>query len=66
MLNSLINIQAEVAELADALDSKSSELNTRAGSTPAFCTLFVIFLNFDLRRFFFIVLTYFIKRYIGL
>jgi hypothetical protein len=27
-----------VAELADALDSKSSGLNTRAGSTPAFCT----------------------------
>jgi|GEM_PF-2218075 hypothetical protein len=29
---------AEVAEPADALDSKSSGLNTRAGSTPAFCT----------------------------
>lgn len=30
---------AEVAEPADALDSKSSGLNTRVGSTPTFCTL---------------------------
>lgn len=29
---------AEVAEPADALDSKSSGLNTRVGSTPTFCT----------------------------
>jgi hypothetical protein len=29
---------AEVAELADALDSKSSGLITRGGSTPPFCT----------------------------
>ncbi len=29
---------AGVAELADALDSKSSGLITREGSTPSFCT----------------------------
>lgn len=35
-------ISAEVAEWADALDSKSSGLNTRAGSTPAFGTILYI------------------------
>lgn len=34
----IINSNAEVAELADAADSKSAGLNTRVGSTPTFGT----------------------------
>lgn len=33
--------RAEVAEPADALDSKSSGLITRVGSTPTFCTAII-------------------------
>ena len=46
---------AEVAELADAADSKSAAPKERAGSTPAFGTSYEIFLLPDLFGEFFIV-----------
>ena len=38
MTQNCVILYAEVAELADALDSKSSVVTLRAGSSPAFGT----------------------------
>lgn len=40
VLNWLMSVECgEVAELADAADSKSAVLNVRVGSTPTFATI---------------------------
>ena len=50
---------AEVAELADALDSKSSVVTLRAGSSPAFGTIEIIGLPSVLLESLFLLLFYF-------
>ena len=43
MVSFLMSVECgEVAELADAADSKSAVLNVRVGSTPTFATTLIL------------------------